>query len=85
MNAKEMAELADSKSQEITKIYDRIDKRIREAAEEGKHYTYFDFSGNKFLTYEQAQEHYRKLGFSFQHDGINNGVMQAWDCQNICW
>lgn len=85
MNAKEMATIADSKSQEITKIYDRIDKRIKQAAGEGKHYTYFDFAGSKFLTYGQAQEHYRKLGFSFQHVGVVNGVMQASDCQNICW
>ena len=85
MNAQEMSALADSKSQEIIKIYDRIDKQIKSAAEKGRHYTYFDFYGNNILTYEQAQDHYRKLGFSFHHIGVINGVMKAPDCQNIGW
>lgn len=90
MYAYEMSALADSKSDEALKTYERIDKDIRRAAERGEHCTFFNFVGSNHLTYIQAQDHYRELGFRFEErtrrlsDGMRM-LARYGKCQNICW
>lgn len=90
MYAYEMSALAGSKLDEALKTYERIDKDIRRAAERGEHCTFFNFVGGNHLTYTQAQDHYRELGFRFEERtyDLNDGMRMLakyGKCQNICW
>lgn len=81
MNAKEMAELADSNiSGEVKREFEYQDECIRKAASEGKHSTIF-----RFLPDDDsgAKEHYQKLGFRFRPTGYIGGAWQR--TEDICW
>ena len=90
MTAQEMSALADRKDSNALEHYERSDKDIRRAAERGEHCTFFNFVGGEHLTYTQAQDHYRELGFRFEertHDLSDGMQMLAkyGKCQDICW
>ena len=101
MKAEEMRKLAEQngRAEHEKKAYAYFDKKIKEAASEGRRKTFFSFDGGyiddetgKFvsrdithITREDAKEHYRKLGYGFRHVGVIGGVMQAADEEDITW
>lgn len=101
MNAAEMRKIAEAteRVKHEEKAYEYFDKKIKEAAERGMRRIFFSFNGgyvdpdtNKWIgsnvthiTREDGKEHYRKLGFKFEHVGVIGGVMQARDQENIVW
>ena len=90
MTAQEMSALADNRYDDVLETYKRIDEDIRRAAEQGKHSTFFNFVGSDHLTYMQAQDHYRELGFRFEErtNDLSDGMRMLakyGKCQNICW
>lgn len=101
MNANEMREIANKagRLEHERKAYEYFDKKIKDAAEGGRNRTFFGFDGgyidqetNRWvgrdithLTREDGKEHYKKLGFRFEHVGYYGGVLQASDQEYIVW
>lgn len=101
MTAREMREIANraGRTKHEIKAYAYFDKKIREAARDGRNRIFFGFNGGYIdnetgkwvssdeskLTREDGKEHYRRLGFKFEHVGVIGGVMQDRDQEDIVW
>lgn len=101
MTASEMRAITNQagRAEHERKAYACFDKKIREAAMDGRNRIFFGFDGGYIdedtgkwvsrdvtgITREDGKEHYKKLGFRFEHVGVIGGVMQARDQENIVW
>lgn len=101
MTAREMREITNQagRFKHERKAYAYFDKKIREAAMDGRNRIFFGFTGGykddetgkwvsseeSKLTREDGKEHYKKLGFRFEHVGVIGGVMQDRDQEDIVW
>lgn len=101
MTATEMRAIANAngRAEHERKAYAYFDKKIKEAAMEGRNSIFFGFDGgyidedtNRWvsrsvtgITRADGKEHYRALGYKFRHVGVIGGVMQASDQEDIVW
>lgn len=100
MTATEMRTItnASGRAEHEAKAYAYFDQKIMEAAVEGKNRIFFGFDGSyqdengkwvdrntTHITRADAKEHYKQLGYKFEHVGVIGGVMQAADQEYIKW
>ena len=101
MNAQEMRSIAEQsgRKEHERKAYEYFDRKIKDAATEGKTRIFFGFDGgyidsttNKWIsgrdtgiTREDGKRHYIALGFDFEYVGMIGGVWQDRDQEYIVW